>query len=106
VGYRVALEEGETFEGTWRDDTVDEENDDRPVYLFTDPDGELCFSRHYAALERELDAVRPLEVGTRIAIARGANYRTQYDGADEKSGYSFGVAVDASTAVVDDGIPF
>ena len=73
----------------------------------------MCFSRHYAALERELDAVRPIETGARIVIARGANYRTQYDTPDEASGFSFGVITEPNTeplpggaAASDDGIPF
>ena len=41
-------------------------------------DGEECFSRHYAALERELDAVRPIEIGATIVIARGVNCKTKY----------------------------
>ena len=114
-GYRIALENGDHYLGRWRGDAVDENNSNGPIYLAWDQDGEPCYSRHYAALERELDAVRPLEIGTTVVIARGDNYRTKYDGpSDEPSGFTFGVVAEpnesplpeADDQSADDGIPF
>jgi hypothetical protein len=98
-GYRIALEEGESFVGRWRDRTVDEDND-RPIYLFWDESGEPCFSRHYASLERELNREDPA-VGATVVIYRGDNYKTQYDDEAEKSGQSYGVTVEPN----DDPLP-
>jgi hypothetical protein len=96
-GSRIALEEGESFVGRWRDRTVDEDNNDRPIYLFWDDDGELCFSRHYASLERELKREDPA-VGATVVIYRGDNYKTQYDDEGETSGQSYGVTSEPSDA--------
>jgi len=109
-GYRVALEEEEAFLGRWRGDAVDEANDDRPIHLLWDEEGQLCFSRHYAALERELERCRPLELGSTIVIARGANYMTRYDDPGEASGHTFGEIVEPSTeplpAAANERMPF
>jgi hypothetical protein len=69
-GYRIVLGEGESFVGRWRDRTVDEDNNDRPIYLFWDDAGEWCFSRHYASLERELTREDPA-IGATVVIYRG-----------------------------------
>ena len=100
-GYRVALEEHDVFVGRWRGETVDEMNVDdngnlRRIYLLWDDVGELCFSRHYAALGREIDRVSP-EVGCTIVVVRGADYV----GA-QGTGYSFGVETEPNDAPLPD----
>ena len=99
-GYRIAIDEGKSFVGRWRDETKDEENNDRPIYLFWDDDGEPCFSRHYASLERELKREDPA-VGATVVIYRGDNYKTQYDDEGEASGQSYGVTTEPN----DDPLP-
>lgn len=84
-GYRVALEEGESFVGRWRGDSTDELNNNRRIHLLWDQDGQRCFSRSYAALDREVDRLAP-EVGAAVAIVRGSDYATA-----KGTGYSFGV---------------
>jgi hypothetical protein len=89
-GYRVVLDEGDAFVGRWRGKTTDPDNADRRVFLCWDEDGGSCFHRLYASLGREIDRVRP-GTGDTIVIARSANYKTQFDEGDEKSGQSYGV---------------
>ena len=92
-GYRITLEEGESFVGRWRGQTVDEDNSNRSIYLFWDESSEWCFSRSYASLDRELDREQPA-IGATVVIYRGDNYKTQYDDEGEASGQSFGVTVE------------
>lgn len=92
-GYRITLEEGESFVGSWKDRTVDEDHDDRPVYLFLDEAGEDCFSRHYASLERELTREDPAP-GDTVVIYRAENYKTRFDDEGEASGQSYGVTTE------------
>jgi hypothetical protein len=101
-GYRIQLEEGDSFVGRWRSDAVDEQNDNRRVYLFWDEKGERCFSRHYAALGREIDRAAP-KPGDTIVVYRGDNYTGQ-----QGTGYSFGVETEPNEAPLpdDDEIPF
>ena len=99
-GYRIALDEGESFVGRWRDRTIDEDNNDRPIYLFWDESGEPCFSRHYTSLEREINRENPAP-GATVVIYRGDNYKTQYDDEGEKSGQSYGGTVEPN----DDPLP-
>jgi len=110
-GYRVALEEGDWFYGRWRGETVDEQNDNRRIFLLWDEDEQPCFSRFYTALGREIDRVNP-ELGCTIAIYRSADYI-----GPKGTGYSFGVEVepneaplpetdDATTPAADGDIPF
>jgi hypothetical protein len=89
-GYRVSLEERESFYGRWRGETTDPDNDDRRIFLLWDEDDEPCFHRFYAALGREVDRVQP-SVGDTVAISRGANYRSQYDDPGEETGQSYGL---------------
>ena len=87
----------------WRGDATDPKSNDRPVYLLSDLDGNPCFSRHYAALERDSTrCVRcsrargsrsPGATTTRRSTTRGAS----------GSGYSFGVAVATNAATTDAG---
>ncbi len=84
--------------GRWRGETVDEENDNRRVFLLWDGDGALCFSRSYAALEREIDRLKPWEVGDSVAIYRGVDYV-----GEKGTGYSFGVEKEPSTDPLPDG---
>jgi hypothetical protein len=108
-GYRVALEEEESFLGRWRGKAVDENwTPAREVYLLWDSDDQPCFSRYYAALGRELERVKPA-VGDRVAIYRGVDYTTQ----DGNTGYSFGVEAEPCEDPLPgaddekrDGIPF
>lgn len=104
-GYRVALEVGESFVGRWRGETTDEDNEGKRVFLLVDEDEELCYSRTYAALAREIDQAAP-RVGWTIVIYRGDDYTGQ-----QGTGYSFGVVAEPNAAplpvgVADDGIPF
>jgi hypothetical protein len=99
-GYRVQIEEGESFVGRWHTETVDEDNNNRPIYLFWDESGEPCFSRHYASLERELKREDPA-VGATVVVYRGDNYKTQYDDEGESSGQSYGVTSEPN----DDPLP-
>jgi hypothetical protein len=104
-GYRIVLEEGDAFVGRWRGETTDADNEDRRIYLFWDEDGGLCFSRTYAALEREIDRARP-QVGATVALVRGKDYAGQ-----QGTGYSFGVETEPNDdPLPDDGatnhIPF
>lgn len=87
-GYRVALEQGDSFIGRWLRETVDEANNNRRVFLLLDEDDQPCFSRFYAALGREIDQAAP-EVGCTIVIVRGDDYIGQ-----QGTGYSFGVATE------------
>jgi hypothetical protein len=92
-GYRVALDEGDSFVGRWRGETEDPDNVDkqgrpRRIFLLWDTDGQPAFSRSYAALNREVDRVRP-NVGDRVAIARAADYTSA-----EGTGFSFGLEAD------------
>jgi hypothetical protein len=89
-GYRVQLDENDVFAGRWRGETTDPDNDDRRIFLFWDEDGELCFHRFYAALGREVDRVQPT-VGDTVVVARGNNYRSQYDDPGEETGQSYGL---------------
>jgi hypothetical protein len=89
-GYRIALDEGEHFVGRWHGETVDEQNDNRRVFLFWDQQGQRCFSRFYVALAREIDRVKP-EVGATTVIYRGADYAAQ-----QGTGYRFGVETEAN----------
>jgi hypothetical protein len=91
-GYRLALDEGEYFNGRWRGETVDEENNNRRVFLLWDQEGQRCFSRFYVALAREIDRVKP-EIGATIVIYRGDDYLGQHG-----PGYSFGVETEANRA--------
>jgi hypothetical protein len=90
-GYRVALDEAEYFVGRWRGETVDEENNNRRVFLFWDQQGQRCFCRFYVALAREIDRVKP-ELGATIVIYRGADYLGK-----QGTGYSFGVETEPNT---------
>ncbi len=87
-GYRISLEPGETFVGRWRGLTVDEANENRPVYLFWDEAGERCFSRHYASLGAKIKLAEP-QIGHSIAVRRGADYAS----GKGNPGFSFGIAV-------------
>jgi hypothetical protein len=107
-GYRIRLDPDEVFVGRYGGETIDEDNDNRRIFLFWDEDGEECFSRTYAALAREIDRVRP-GLGDRVVIARGPDYQ----GA-QGTGYSFGVESEpsdeplpgAAPGAEDDDIPF
>jgi hypothetical protein len=99
-GYRVALEEEETFVGRWRGETVDEDNENRRIFLVWDEAGEPAFFRYYASLGRELDREHP-SVGDTVVIYRAGNYKTQYDDEGERSGQSYGV----TTALNDAPLP-
>jgi hypothetical protein len=99
---------GETFVGRWRGETVDADRENRRIFLLWDEDGEERFSRSYAALEREIDRVRPV-LGCTIAIHRGDDYTTK----SGTTGYAFGVETEPSDEPLpgeppnpDDGIPF
>jgi hypothetical protein len=96
-GYRIQIEEGGSFAGRWHTETVDEDNNNRPIYLFWDEDGEACFHRHYASLERELAREQPA-TGATIVVARSENYKTQYDDEGEKTGQSYGVSSEPNDA--------
>ena len=87
-GYRLKLDEGEAFVGRWRGETVDEQNDGRRIYLYWDADGQRCWSRHYAALGREIDQAQPL-VGCTIAVVRGPDYTSE-----KGTGHSYGVVTE------------
>jgi hypothetical protein len=95
-GYRVALNESESFTARWRGETTDPDNDDRRVFLFWDDAGEPCFHRYYAALGREVDRVNP-KVGDIIAIFRGDNYKSQFDDPGEETGQSYGLEAEPSS---------
>jgi hypothetical protein len=111
-GYRVALEEGDFFYGRWRGETVDELNSDdngkpRRIFLLWDEDEQLCFSRFYTALAREIDRAKP-ELGCSIAIYRGDDYVGQ-----KGTGFTFGVVTEPSEKplpggepAADDDVPF
>jgi hypothetical protein len=106
-GYRIKLDPGDSFVGRWRGETVDEQNENRRVFLFWDEDGERCFSRHYAALGREIDRVAP-QLGTTVVVYRGADYTSQ-----QGTGYAFGLETEPNDAPLpveerldDDEIPF
>jgi hypothetical protein len=107
-GYRIKLEQGEAFVGRWRGETVDEDHDGRRVFLFWDETGHRCFSRSYAALDREIDAVTPTP-GSTVVVARGNDYS-----GEKGTGFSFGVIVEPNDAPLpeddaadpEDGIPF
>jgi hypothetical protein len=88
-GQRITLNEGDAFVGRWRGEAIDEDNDDRRVYLLWDEDGQPCYHRSYAALDREIDRIQP-QPGETVAIARSNDYRTQYDAEGETSGQSYG----------------
>jgi hypothetical protein len=103
-GYRVTLEEGESFVGRWRERTVDVDNEDRPIYLLWDAEGAECFSRHYASLERELTREDPT-TGATVVIYRAENYKTQYDDEGEQSGQSYGVTTEPNDAPLPDEPP-
>jgi hypothetical protein len=90
-GYRIQIEEGESFVGRWHIETADEDNNNRAIYLFWDESGEPCFHRHYASLARELTREQP-SLGATIVVSRSENYKTQYDDEVETSGQSYGVA--------------
>jgi|SRR6516165_770785 hypothetical protein len=89
-GYRLALEPGDAFVGRWRGETTDEANEDRRVFLFWDEDEEVCFSRLYTALGREIDLAAPTR-GCTIVIVRGDDYT-----AAQGTGYSYGVVSEAN----------
>jgi hypothetical protein len=96
-GYRIVLDEDESFVGRWRGETTDPLNVDdkgkpRRIFLLWDAEGQRCFSRHYAALGREINRTRP-QIGDTIVIYRGADYAGQ-----EGPGYSFGVETAANGA--------
>jgi hypothetical protein len=91
-GYRVVLEPGDSFVGRWRGETVDEEHENRRIFLLWDEDGEPCFSRHYVSLAREVDNTGP-DTGCTIVVARGDDYATE-----KGTGYSFGVVVEPNAA--------
>jgi len=95
-GSRVTIEVDDSFRGHWRGYAVDEQNDDRPVYLLWDTDHALRYHRHYSSLERELKREQPAE-GDEIVIFRSENYQTQFDEPGEKTGQSYGVASQPST---------
>jgi hypothetical protein len=101
-GHRIQLDPGAHFTGRWRGETTDEAHDNRRVFLFWDDDSQLCFSRFYAALGREIDSTKP-NIGDTIVIVRGDDYT----GA-QGTGYSFGVATGPNDDPLpdDDGIPF
>jgi hypothetical protein len=103
-GYRIQLEPDDSFVGRWRGETVDEAHDDRRIFLFWDRDDQLCFSRSYAALNREIDAAAPT-VGCTVVIVRGEDYVGQ-----QGTGYAFGVVVEPNDEplpdVVEDDVPF
>jgi hypothetical protein len=108
-GYRVRLDEEESFVGRWRGRGVDENwTPVREIFFAWDCDDEPCFFRYYAALGREIERVTPT-IGDRIAIWRGVDYTTQ----EGNTGYSFGVEVEPCSnslpgepAGAHDGIPF
>ena len=113
-GYRVTLDEGESFVGRWRGRTVDEDNENRSIYLFWDESGEQCFSRQYASLERELDRENPAD-GATVVVYRADNYKTQHDDEGEASGQSYGVTTEpndnplpgaAAAAADDEDFPY
>src|SRR5689334_12969738 len=85
-GYRIDLAPGEHFDGTWIGETVDEEHDNRVVYLLRDASGEPCWSRSYAALTREFERLNP-QPGWLVVIVRGDDYTT-----GNGTGYAFGAA--------------
>jgi hypothetical protein len=100
-GYRIALEEGDSFVGRWLGETTDEQHDNRRVFVFLDEEGERCFSRYYAALGREIDRAQP-DVGATIVVYRGSDYASK-----QGTGYAFGVEVESNDAPLpDDEIPF
>ncbi|HEY3205757.1 MAG TPA: hypothetical protein VGJ58_02280 [Gaiellaceae bacterium] len=109
-GYTILGSEHDEFVGRFRGRTTDPENN-REILLFWDEAGQLCFSRYYTALDRELNRAQP-EVGDRVYIYRGANYKTSYDEAGEPKGRSFGVEVEPSSEPVpeagasEDDLPF
>jgi hypothetical protein len=110
-GELVDLDEDESFVGRYRGLTADPQND-RPIHLFWGENGELRWSRSYAALDRELEEARP-QIGDRIVVYRGRNYKTAFDGDEGPKGRSFGVVCEptdepppAEGAPADDGIPF
>jgi hypothetical protein len=90
-GYRLVLNEHEHFVGRWRGETIDEANGDRAVYLLWDADDQPCFSRHYAALGREIARVNPQ-----------VDYATDHP----NPGHSYGVETEPNEAELPDGIPF
>ena len=105
-GYRVKLDPGGAFIGRWRGETVDEKNDNRRIFLFWDESGAQCFSRTYAALEREIDRTQPT-LGYTIVVYRGDDYT-----GEQGTGYSFGVETKPNDAELpadpkpDHDIPF
>jgi hypothetical protein len=101
-GYRIALGPDDSFVGRWRGETTDPANDNRRIFLLWDADGQRCYSRSYAALNREIDEAAPT-VGCTIAIVRGPDYTSE-----KGTGYSFGVTTEPNDEPPpsDDDIPF
>jgi len=94
-GYRLALEEGGEFLGRFRGETTDPNNADqngnpRRIFLLWDEHNQRCYSRSYAALNREIDQNYP-SIGATIAIVRGKDYVSA-----NGTGYSFGVVTEAN----------
>jgi hypothetical protein len=88
-GYRIDLDVGESFAGRYRGEAADAQNGGRRVFLFWDRDDQLCWSRTYAALEREIDQAAPA-VGATIVLVRGEDYAS----GKGNPGRSFGVATE------------
>jgi hypothetical protein len=91
-GFRVALEPGDEWQGTWRGETVDEEHDRRRIFLLRDVDGDDCWHRSYASLVRQVDKALQagsLVPGARVYLVRRADYQT----GQENPGHSYGLAV-------------
>jgi hypothetical protein len=108
-GFRVSLEPGDRWEGTWRGEAADEEHDHRRIFLFRDLDGASCWHRTYASLARQIDKALQAGVlvpGARVYLVRREDYAT----GQGNPGHSYGLAVRPSSDVggggkVDD-IPF
>jgi hypothetical protein len=102
-GERIDVPAGGVFRGRYREH---DDGGNSGAYLLWDEDGRECFLYGCVSLDREMKREHP-DVGHRVVISRGENYKTKFDAEGEATGRNYGVAAEPSDEPLPgDELPF